>query len=345
MKTNKKTADSAPNINLRNHLTTDMELTQDLARRKNAGLALAASYDRLAEARKAPQWATKAIRVRECGTYLGVVSTDRNPSTIVAANFCRERLCPACQRRRSLRIWSCTSQILDAVDDGWGDHVKYLFLTLTVKSCRLEALSDTLTHMADAWARWNKTTAWRRRVMGSIRTTEITINKDTGLAHPHYHVILAVHREYGRKGNDLYWSQDEWAAKWRQFAGLDYDPIVYISRVKGERGSQVAEVSKYLAKDSDYIIDSQAAQMGQDEAEALTDYRVAALTEQLRGKRLVAYAGIFFQVRKDLAIDDPEDGPLTDYLRGDVVSCIRHYHWHAGLSCYLRSGPCRDTIR
>lgn len=74
--------------------------------------------------------------------------------------------------------------------------------------------------------------------------------------------------------------------------------------------------------------------MGTEEAEAATDRIVRALAVHLKGRRLIAYTGLLRQAQQALRIRDPETGDLTDDIRGDVVSAIRHYHWHAGLGAY-----------
>jgi hypothetical protein len=116
--------------------------------------------------------------------------------------------------------------------------------------------------------------------------------------------------------------------------GLDYDPICWIEKVKGSRREQVAEVAKYMAKDTDYLVDEQQE----------TDRRVAILAEHLKGRRLVSYIGSLRQAQQALRLADPEEAPLVDELRGDIAVCIRRYHWHAGLGQYV-PGRQQETER
>lgn len=297
-----------------------------LQEKKNRGYLLAASYMRLGQP-------NRALMVADCGTYIGMAETAEGIG-IVEANFCKQRLCPACAWRRSIKIYGATSRILDYLDATEGKSIKYLFLTLTVRNVPLERLGEAINDMAAAFKRLTNNRAWQRRVKGAMRTLEVTINHENGQAHPHYHLILAVDRSYATKSDTTYWTHADWQRAWQQAARLDYAPQVSIERVRGRKAG-VAEVSKYMAKDVDYLIDSQQAQMGTEEAEALTDYLVGQLSKQLHGRRLVSYTGILRKAQQALRIQDPETGPLVDEVRGDIASAIKRYHWSAGLGCYI----------
>lgn len=305
----------------------DNTTIRKLQEKKNRGYLLAASLDRLGYDNWAPL-------VRECGTYIGIMDDDGGRSHIVEANFCTHRLCPTCNWRRALRIYATTSRILDYLDQTQTD-IKYLFLTLTVRNVPLPELGAEIDNMSQAFNRLRNNRAWKDRVKGCMRTLEVTINHDNGTAHPHYHLILAVPKSYARQGDKLYWTHAQWQAAWRKAARLDYDPQVSIERIKGGREAGIAETAKYMAKDSDYLIDATQANMGTEEAEALTDWLVSNLAVQLKGRRLVSYTGLLRQAQQALKIQDPEDGPLTDTMRGDVTAAIRRYHWHAGLGRYV----------
>jgi len=301
-----------------------------LQEKKNRGYLLAASYARLGDL-------DRAQLVADCGTYIGIQDTGEG-AAIVEANFCKQRLCPACSWRRSIKIYGATSRILDYIDATEGKAVKYLFLTLTVRNVPLPRLSQTIDQMSEAYNRLRNNRAWKRRVLGAMRTLEVTINPETHEAHPHYHLILAVPRSYATKGDKLYWTHADWQRAWQQAARLDYAPQVSIERVRGRKAG-VAEVSKYMAKDTDYLIDSQQAQMGTEEAEALTDYLVSQLTQHLKGRQLVSYTGLLRKAQQALRIKNPEESTLTDEIRGDVTSAIKHYHWSAGLGRYVPGLP------
>lgn len=293
-------------------------ILEKLQAKKNRGLALAASYSRLGDEEK-------ALLVLNCGTYLGIAQTSEG-AHIVEANFCKQRLCPSCAWRRAVKIYGATNEILDYIDAKYGNEIKYLFLTVTIKNVPLDKLGDAIDNMAAAYKRLTNNRAWKRRVKGAMRTLEITINREEMEFHPHYHLILAVDKNYATKNDDTYWTHEDWIHAWQLSARLDYKPSVRIQRVRG-RKKGIAEVSKYLAKDTDYLIDGD---------EETTDTLVSSLTEQLKKRRLISYTGILRDAQRALRIKDPEQGELVDEMRGDLAAAITHYHWNAGLTRYTK---------
>ena len=61
---------------------------------------------------------------------------------------------------------------------------------------------------------------------------------------------------------------------------------------------------------------------------------VSAFLSALAHRRLCSFTGCFNQVRKQLALDDVEDGDLVcvdaDKLRPDVAYLVVRYRWRAG---------------
>jgi plasmid rolling circle replication initiator protein Rep len=300
------------------HNTINIEKLQE---KKLAGLELAESFRRIGDL-------DRAVRVEQCGTFLEVAIMMTGDEKLTAANFCKERLCPACSWRRSVRIFSTTSQIMDYIDRTDENH-KYLFLTLTVKNCPGNQLGATIDAMSEAFKRMTNNKAWQRRVRGSMRTLEVTINHESKTYHPHFHLILVVDKDYAKKGSKTYWTQEEWAAVWQKSARLSYTPSVWIEAVKGRRQG-VEEVSKYMAKDADYILPDD--KLGTDEI-------VSTLQRYMAGRRLISYTGIMREAQRALKLSDPENGPLTDDIRGDVACAIKRYHWSAGARRYVKRSP------
>lgn len=316
----------------------DQDTLQDLCARKPYADRLAASYARLAAQTGDVRYTNRAIRCGTCGTYIGMTTDPQTgKAAIAAANFCRLRLCPLCQRRRSLRIFAATSQILDHIDQTRPKQQRWLLLTLTVRNVPLDQLGDQLTAMADGWRAMQRRPGYKRRVLGAMRTTEVTINQQTWECHPHIHIMLAVPPEYMRKRSGLYWSTEQWAAQWRSAMGLTYDPVVDVRAVQERtRRAATAEVAKYLAKGSDYLLDDQGDGLG----DARTDWLVQGLDHAIHGMRMTSYSGIMLAAQRALKLADPEDGDLTDDVHGVCAAAIRHYHWRPGVG-YVQGGPGR----
>ena len=210
-------------------------------------------------------------------------------------------------------------------------QLQFLFLTLTVRNCCADDLPATVQVLYDGWRKlYHKSDVFRHSILGTFRSLEVTRNSSTGFFHPHLHVILAVRSTYFIGRN--YISQAEWGRLWRSCCSLDYDPIVDIRKVKpGANGlsSAVAEVSKYAVKATDFLRGS---------LDEMADY-VLAFLSSLSGRRLCSFTGCFNKVRRQLSLDDVENGDLVradePQLREDVAAVIIRYSWRSGV--YLRA--------
>lgn len=266
---------------------------------------------------------SRSSRVSGCGSFLEFHVTE-SEKKLHQANFCRDRLCPMCNWRRSLKIFGQVSRVMDVLE---ADGYRFLFLTLTVRNCSADELSDTVQMLFDGWrVLYHENARVKRSVCGSFRSLEVTRNNRTGLFHPHLHVILAVKPDYfsGRH----YISQVEWGQIWRSSCSLDYDPVIDIRVIKpnsdGISGA-VAEVSKYAVKSSDFLDGSMSDKVS----------FVSAFLAALTGRRLCSFTGVFGKVRRDLKLDDVETGDLVNVdgsdLRPDVSYLVVRYSWRSGV--------------
>lgn len=284
------------------------EVNTKLTPKKIQALQLAGVYQCLGLERR-------SVRLSECGSFLEYTLTAEK-AKLTKANFCKDRLCPMCNWRRSLKIFGQVSKVMDSLQGQYS----YLFLTLTVRNCDGEQLPDVLDGMQAGWKNFLKQKRFRSAVAGTFRAVEITRNAKTGEYHPHYHVILAVKPSYFKKS---YIRQDEWSAMWQRACGLSYNPICDIRKVTGT-GKAVAEVSKYAVKGTDIL---------RGDLETISE-TVCTLIRSLTARRLCSFTGVLRKARKDLQLDDPEDGDLLhvdgDELREDVATVIIRYKWACG---------------
>lgn len=292
---------------------------------------LAGVYGEIHRRLLAPSYQRRAELVAQCGTYLEYRVSEQG-SQLHRANFCRDRLCPLCTWRRSLKIYAQISRVMDVLQER---GYQFLFLTLTIRNRAGADLPDAVQQLYDGWRKlYHKHSVFRRTICGTFRSLEVTRNAQTGEYHPHLHCILAVRPSYFDGKN--YLTKSAWRAMWRECAGLDYDPQIDIQRIKPRAGADgstrlagaAAEVAKYSVKSSDYLhgtLDEMVAYV--------SDYLIA-----LAGRRLCAYTGVFGRVRRELALDDIEDGDLVRVdgtgIRPDVAYMIVRYHWRAGV--YVR---------
>jgi len=204
-----------------------------------------------------------------------------------SARFCRVRHCPVCQWRRSLAWKAKAYKVLPQIVEQYPKH-RWLFLTLTIKNCKITDLRETIGLMNKAFKRLTDLKAFP--AAGWLKSIEVTRGKD-GSAHPHFHCLLMVPSGYF-SGRD-YLKQAEWVAMWRKCLRLDYDPVLDVQAIK--KGSQpmqlVPELLKYCTKESDMTVDREW---------------LLELTRQMHKLRAIATGGVLKVFLKALE-EEPED--------------------------------------
>ncbi len=315
----------------------ERELKEKFEPKKLLSELLANSYSRISDSKTQGSseeflFKKKSSRVSECGSFLEFVryhdfNTDVSDIKLHNANFCRDRMCPMCSWRRSLKIFSQVSQIMNLISNDY----TFLFLTLTVPNCSSEALSDTISNISDGWSRFRHYKEVQSVVKGYFKALEITRNKSNGTFHPHIHTVLAVKKSYFNSRD--YIQHDKWLSLWQK-AMRDYSITqVDIRKAKSYQkeksnynlSSAVAEIAKYSVKPSDYII---------SDNEVLTDEIVSVLSLALNNRRLCSFGGVFDKARGKLGLDDCEDGDLLhidDEIRSDLAVQIFRYGWSCGV--------------
>lgn len=311
----------------------NQQVNSEYRQRKMQSLRLAESFVRLG---MLPQ----SMAVRNCGTWLQFIG-----DKLGAANFCKNRLCPICQYRRSRRAFWVMSQMLDWMD-AQDERYRFVFLTLTVRNCAGADLRDVLTDMSAAFNRMRNHRRIKSAIRGFARSTEVTIGKN-GSYHPHYHLILAVTDDY----YEGMITQDEYCRIWQKSCKLDYKPVCYVRAISAKRTNAVdamakpttvleyravCEVSKYAAKSSQYL----------SRVPEITDSRVNVLYHALRGKRLISYCGIFADAARALKINMDEDADIgrDGELRPDVDFVVTTWYWSSGVSRYQLYIPDADEV-
>lgn len=265
---------------------------------------------------------------------------------IVGFSSCRVRLCPLCAWRRSLKNFWNTIKIVKWIQSHQeiAGRFSYVFITLTVKNCRGEALSATIDDLFAAVKRLYERKEIKKAWLGMVRNLEVTHNIDINSMdydtfHPHFHMIVAVRPSYFTSRD--YISQKRLQALWKECLRVDYEPVVDIRRVKSNGGDDpsgcdaakaVAECSKYAAKSADYIIP--------DDWD-LTVETVRILDAALDRRRLINYSGIFREVSQRLKLEDCEDGnlihvgeELPDADKSELERVT--YWWYSGYRQYYK---------
>ena len=294
--------------------------------KKTANELLAVAYDSVD--------VKKAARLRECSKFLRFRLYEDGSKELDSMSSCRVRLCPVCAWRRSLLVFATVKQIVDFCTKS--KPFGFIFLTLTVRNCTGDRLSDTLDSLMQGWNKFIKLQAVDRAVKGWYRGMEVTHNVDMksesyDTYHPHFHCLLMVNKNYF-SDPDSYLSQEQWRDMWRRSMCLDYEPQVNVKRVRGGDMGAIAECAKYAVKDSDYLIPDDWN---------LTVETVRILDKALHNRRFVAYGKRFKEAKKLLKLDDEENGSLIDV--GDGVKhgenepyVYESYFWFSGYRQYFK---------
>lgn len=273
----------------------------------------------------------KAERLRNCATRLIYNIDPEGRKILSTANFCRVRLCPVCQWRRSLKTYLQLHKIISAIEAD--RHRYYAMLTLTIRNCYPADLKDTLDKLSKGINRLMGYTKVSQAVKGWYRGQEITHNTINNTYHPHYHILLCLNKSYPKSSN--YITQAEWQALWRKAMRLDYDPQVDIRPIKGNNTSAVlAECAKYATKISEIIIPNDWV---------MTTETVALLDEVLSHRRFAAMGGIIKYWHRRLNLDDTEEGNLADLNTDDAIEAgvtqQEVYIWRTGYHQYISANP------
>ena len=327
------------------------ELTEKFVPRRLQADMLANCYERL-------HFDRRAERVRECGTYTewkcypvpepaaglhrGVPAAapelEQKPR-LDKANFCRDRLCPMCSWRRSHKIFSQVSAVMSVI----GDDYDFVFVTLTVPNIGGSDLGKEIDKLQNAWQRLSKFKRIQKAFKGFFKALEVTYNAEADTYHPHYHIVFAVNKQYWKRAD--YITHDELLEMWRKATRNPNITQVDIRRAGKRRKSEqtelealsasIAEIAKYAVKSSDFLgkIDK-TGRVIVPNPDKLVDKVVSVYAAALAGRRLRAFGGVFEEARKQLNLDDPEDGDLIhtdgEIINPDLMYMIYTYRWSCG---------------
>src|SRR5699024_12293399 len=119
-------------------------------------------------------------------------------------------------------------------------------------------LEQNLKHMSKAFNKLKMYTKVKKNLVGFLRSTEVTVNKNDGRYNQHMHVLLCVENAYFRK-KENYITQVEWVDLWQKALQVSYRPVANIKAIKPNQKcdkdiqAAIKETSKYSVKSSDFL--------------------------------------------------------------------------------------------
>jgi hypothetical protein len=161
-----------------------------------------------------------------CGHNLYAhVSTDLTQVRL-SAGHCHDRFCVPCQTARS--------RVIAAAVEGLIREHETRFLTLTLRASNTP-LNDQIDRLYRSFAVLRRRQWWRENVVGGAAFCEIKVGKNSGLWHPHLHVLV----------EGSYLNQRKLSAEWYAVTG---DSFVVDVRECSDPEGRARYVTKYVTK-------------------------------------------------------------------------------------------------
>lgn len=278
---------------------------------------------------------SRLFDLEHCADTLLFAENAEGKKKLKSANFCRLRLCPMCQWRRSLKMFGQVQTITDKILER-DKSTRFLFATFTVKNVDAENLETCINILNNKFlylVSRNKTFApakkLKQNLLGYLKAVEVTYNTKDKTYHPHLHVIFAVKSTFFKNSNN-YMTKKEWIELWQKALNVDYKPQTDIRAIKTNTGKAIAEVAKYPVKTAPIL------SLPDDEAVEV----LKTLTLSLNKKRFVSYGGIFKTIKQELKLQDVEtdkDLVNTDIEQQErfnaVTAVLFKYNFKFG--CYI----------
>ena len=268
--------------------------------------------------------------IKDCGTFLQLISnTDLSVKRLIGSNSCKNRFCPLCSWRKSLKDALMIDIIMQHLK--LEEDQEFYFLTLTAPNVTAEELESEITHYNKSFQRLMQLKEVKTLVNGYVRKLEVTYNANEYITksmynkkktyynyrnlkvgdrepnfntyHPHFHVILAIDRNAIKKNGYKWITQEKWLDLWKRSTRNSSITQVDFQKIRtSSKGKEAFEVAKYSAKDSDYLHSKKVFD---------TFYNA------LKGKQLIVYSGLFKE-----GVQLYNDGELDCYKEKDQEEYI-----------------------
>ena len=246
-------------------------------------------------------------RIEYCGSFLEFHSDITGEvKKLVKANNCENRFCPICAYKKARKEALKLSVLIKSLEKDY----KFLFLTLTAPNVTSDNFEEEIKEYNKSFKRFSELKSFKYAVVGYVRKLEITYNHELKTYHPHFHVLLAVKKNYF---SNNYIKRDEWLEMWKSAKRDNTITQVDVRKLDlslDDKG--ILEIAKYSAKDSDYL-----------KSQDIFD----VIYKALKGKRLITYNGVFKESVKEF-----KKGNLDNYIETDMTEYIYRilYQWGQG---------------
>ena len=275
-------------------------------------------------------------RVSTCGDFIMLLSDlELENKKLYKANFCENRFCPMCSWRMSLKDSLEISILIEHLKKE--ENKEFIFLTLTTPNVNAEELEQAIREYNKAFKRLMELKEVKSVVKGYIRKLEVTYQREKYITkslwkrkkdyyiklglkigdlepnydtyNPHLHIVLAVAKSYFTDTKS-YIAQERWLELWRRSMRDERITQVDVRKAKMNNYKEVYELSKYSAKDTDYLISKPVFKV---------------FYKALKGKQVLVFSGLFKEAHKMYL-----NGELDVYKKKDEIEYVYmlYYDWH-----------------
>ena len=247
-------------------------------------------------------------RIIDCGSYLEFISNKNFDSKkLLKANFCKNRFCPFCAWRKSLKDSLKNFVLIKYLKNNFG--YEFIFLTLTSPNVKANELENEIRDFNKSFERLMKRNELLKINKGYIRKLEITYDKYEYITkelyqnkknyylsnnlkvgdknptydtyNPHFHIIIAVNKSYFKSNN--YISKSKFLELWKECKRNSLITQIDVRKLSTNDKKAILEISKYSTKDNEYMINKNVFNV---------------FYNALKGKQLITYNKAFKEALK-----------------------------------------------
>lgn len=251
--------------------------------------------------------------IKDCNTFMMMVADETlEKKKQHKGNTCKNRFCPVCAWKKSRKDALALAVQMTYIQEEY--QKEFIFLTLTTPNVKADELSEEIKEYNQSFQKLMQRKEVKQVVKGYVRKLEITYNEEREDYNPHFHVLIAVNKSYFNDRKQ-YISHERWLKLWQEVTKNPAITNVHIKKVRSNNKKEIAEVSKYSVKDSEYLLSQEVFD---------------AFYKALKGKQLIVYSGLF---KEAMALF--KDGKLDKYKEQDPTEYIYAILYGWGLSDYV----------
>lgn len=279
--------------------------------------------------------------IRDCNQFMMFASdVELKHKKQMRGSSCKNRFCPLCAWKKARKEALALSIQMEYIKQ---EHKKeFIFITLTAPNVQADELESEIKLYNKSFKKMMERKEINNIAKGYVRKLEVTYDKEQFITremywkrkfyydnrglkignynpnydtyHPHFHVLIAVNKSYFTQATQ-YISRDRWLELWKSVTDNPDITQVDVRKVRYNNNKEVAEIAKYSAKDSDYLV---------------SDDVFSVFYKALKGKRLLTYSGVFKE-----SMNLWKEGELDSYLEKDTTEYVYALLYNWGKKKYI----------